>query len=219
MSKLKRERISNNVIRRLPMYLRKLDELITLGTDRISSNELGRQMGLTPSQIRQDFSCFGEFGQQGYGYRVRELREQMARILGMNEGFSVIIIGVGNLGHALIKNMHFDELGFRVTAAFDSNPEIVGTFIEGIEVYDSTRLTEWLKDNPTSIAVLTVPHAVARGLARTLADCGVKGIWNFTNIDLDLGDAEVLVENIHFSDSLMALSYYINFRPDKAPAN
>lgn len=206
---LKRERISNNVIRRLPMYLRKLDELIAQEVDRISSNELGRQMGLTPSQIRQDFSCFGEFGQQGYGYRVLDLREQVARILGMNEHLNVVIIGVGNLGHALIENMHFSQLGFQITAAFDSNPEKIGDHISGVTVFSSDKLVEWLKANPTDIAVLTVPQNVAGDVAKTVAECGVRGIWNFTNIDLDLSNTNVFVENIHFSDSLLALSYYI----------
>ena len=206
---MKRERISNNVIRRLPMYLRKLDELIALDVDRISSNELGRQMGLTPSQIRQDFSCFGEFGQQGYGYRVSELREQVARILGMRDNFSVVIVGVGNLGHALIQNMHFDELGFTVSAAFDSSPDKIGTAVGGVIVQDSARMQEWLNENATDIVVLTVPRSVAGDIAKTVAACGAKGIWNFTNIDLDMGDSDVFVENIHFSDSLLALSYYI----------
>lgn len=209
---MKRERVSNNVIRRLPMYVRKLDELMELGVDRISSGELGKQMGLTPSQIRQDFSCFGEFGQQGYGYRVSDLREQVARILGMNEHLTVVVIGVGNLGHALIQNMHFSELGFGITAAFDASPEKIGTTVSDIRVQASSKLTDWLRDNPTDIAVLTVPQSVARDVAKSVAECGVKGIWNFTNIDLNIGNTDVFVENIHFSDSLLALSYFVNDR-------
>ncbi len=207
---MKKERISNNVIRRLPMYLRKLDDLIYHGVDRISSGELGKQMGLTPSQIRQDFSCFGEFGQQGYGYRVTELREQVARILGMHKGFTVAIVGVGNLGHALIVNFGFEEQGFHLAAAFDSSPDIVGSEISGITVYDSASLSDWLKRNPTDIVVLTVPRGIARNIAETVADCGVKGIWNFTNIELELDRPDVRVENIHFSDSLLTLGYFIS---------
>ena len=207
---MKKERISNNVIRRLPMYLRKLDDLIAHGVDRISSNELGKQMGFTPSQIRQDFSCFGEFGQQGYGYRVTELREQVARILGMKQVFTVIIVGVGNMGHALIKNFGFDAQGFKLTAAFDSSPDLIGKVIDGVPIYDSETLNAWCKENPTDIAVLTVPSVIARDMAKTLADCGVKGIWNFTNIELELDRPEVRVENIHFSDSLLYLGYIIN---------
>lgn len=191
------------------MYLRKLDDLIDHGVDRISSGELGKQMGLTPSQIRQDFSCFGEFGQQGYGYRVTELRDQVSRILGMHRGFSVVIIGVGNLGHALLENFKFEQQGFRLVAAFDSNPEIYGKTISGIPVYDSESLSEWLNNNPTDIIVLTVPMLIAKGVAKTVADCGVRGIWNFTNIELELDKPEVRVENIHFSDSLLTLGYFI----------
>ncbi len=192
------------------MYLRKLDDLIYHEVDRISSGELGKQMGLTPSQIRQDFSCFGEFGQQGYGYRVTDLREQVARILGMHKGFTVVIVGVGNLGHALIANFGFKEQGFNLVAAFDTSAEIIGKTISGIPVYDSSLLSDWLKRNPTDIVVLTVPRTIARNMAETVADCGVRGIWNFTNIELELGKPGVRVENIHFSDSLLALGYYIS---------
>lgn len=210
---MKKERISNNVIRRLPTYLRKLDDLIYHNVDRISSNELGKQMGLTPSQIRQDFSCFGEFGQQGYGYRVPELREQVARILGMHQGFTVAIVGVGNLGHALIENFGFASSGFNLVAAFDSNPELIGRVLSDIPVYDSAIIPEWFKENPTDIVVLTVPRRIAKTMAKTLADCGVRGIWNFTNIDLELDNPNVRIENIHFSDSLLTLGYFLNEGP------
>lgn len=206
---MKKGRISNNVIRRLPKYLRKLDDLIYHGVDRISSNELGKQMGLTPSQIRQDFSCFGEFGQQGYGYRVSELRDQVARILGMYQNYSVTIVGVGNLGQALIGNMGFSSLGFSITGAFDSNPDKIGTTIGNVSVMDSANLNTWLNENPTDIVVLTIPRRIAKKVACEVADCGIKGIWNFTNIDLELNREDVRVENIHFSDSLLSLSYYI----------
>ncbi len=191
------------------MYLRRLDDLIYHDVERISSGELGRQMGLTPSQIRQDFSCFGEFGQQGFGYRVRELRDHVARILGMNERYNVVIVGVGNLGHALIENMSFSELGFTVTAAFDADPQKIGGSIAGVPVFSSDSLTEWLTANPTDIVVLTVPRRVSRQVAQSVADCGVKGIWNFTNVDLELSHSDVSVENIHFSDSLLTLSYAV----------
>ncbi|MBP8641087.1 MAG: redox-sensing transcriptional repressor Rex [Oscillospiraceae bacterium] len=207
---MKKERISNNVIRRMPMYLRKLDDLSIHGVDRISSGELGKQMGLTPSQIRQDFSCFGEFGQQGYGYRVTELREQVSRILGMHKGFTVAIVGVGNLGHALIANFGFEEQGFKLVAAFDSSPDIAGKVISNTPVYDSALLADWLKRNPTDIVILTVPRTIAKSMAETVADCGVKGIWNFTNIELELGRPDVRVENIHFSDSLHTLGYFLS---------
>ena len=206
---MKKDRISNNVIRRLPMYLRKLDDLLAHGVDRISSGELGKQMGLTPSQIRQDFSCFGEFGQQGYGYRVAELREQVSRILGMHRGYTIAVVGVGNLGHALMENFGFEDQGFRLVAAFDLNPEIVGKVIKGVTVQSSADLAGWLHDNPTYIIVLTVPRTIARGVAQTVADSGVRGIWNFTNIELELDRTDVRVENIHFSDSLLTLGYFL----------
>ena len=207
---MKKERISNKVIRRMPMNLRKHDDMAFHVVDRISSGELGKQMGLTPSQIRQDFSCFGEFGQQGYGYRVTDLREQVARILGMHKGFTVAIIGVGNLGHALIVNFGFEEQGFKLVAAFDSSPDIIGNVISNIPVYDSANLSDWLKRNPTDIVILTVPRSIARSMAETVADCGVKGIWNFTNIELELDRPDVRVENIHFSDSLHTLGYFLS---------
>ncbi len=206
---MKKDRISNNVIRRLPMYLRKLDDLLAHGVDRISSGELGKQMGLTPSQIRQDFSCFGEFGQQGYGYRVAELRDQVSRILGMHKGYTIAVVGVGNLGHALMENFGFEDQGFRLVAAFDLNPEIIGKVIKGVTVQSSNELAAWLRDNPTDIIVLTVPRTIARGIAKTVADCGVRGIWNFTNIELELDRPDVRVENIHFSDSLLTLGYFL----------
>jgi len=206
---MKRVKISNNVIRRLPRYLRKLDDLTYHGVSRISSGELGSQMGLTPSQIRQDFSCFGEFGQQGYGYNVESLREEIASILGMDRGYTMILVGVGNLGHALLENFGFDRQGFRVIGAFDVNPEIVDSEIAGVHVYDSALLGDFIANNPVDIAVLAVPRRMADDVAELLVGAGVKAIWNFTNIELKVQGPDVLVENIHFSDSLLALSYFL----------
>lgn len=191
------------------MYLRKLDDLTDRGVERISSTELGRQMGLTPSQIRQDLSCFGEFGQQGFGYKVVELRAQLAKILGMEENFSVVVVGVGNIGHALIQNMNFEELHFNLTAAFDASAEKIGTKVFGTMIYDSREMSDWLKAHPTDIVVLCVPKSVASDVANSLVECGVRGIWNFTNTDLDINKPGIAVENIHFSDSLLTLSYYL----------
>ena len=139
---MKRLKVSNNVIRRLPRYLRKLDELTERGISRISSFELGHQLGLTPSQIRQDFSCFGEFGQQGYGYNVQALRGQIAAILGADRGFSAILIGVGNIGRALMDNFCFSDWGFVLKAAFDINPELIGTEFKGVKIYSADSLEE-----------------------------------------------------------------------------
>jgi AT-rich DNA-binding protein len=206
---MKREKISSNVIRRLPRYLRKLDDLAYNGMDRISSSELGRMMGLTPSQIRQDFSCFGEFGQQGYGYNIDTLRKELSNILGVNCNYNIILIGTGNLGHALIENFGFGGHGFTLLAAFDIKKSLIGTQFAGVSIYDINSLPEFLAENKVDIAVLTSPRRSAHSTAALVASCGVRAIWNFTNIELDLGDPNVLVEDIHFSDSLLTLSYYL----------
>lgn len=207
---MKKEKVSNAVIRRLPRYYRRLTELLSVGTVRISSKALGESMNLTASQIRQDLSCFGEFGQQGYGYNVESLRGEIAEILGMNQDHTAVLLGVGNLGRALIENFHFDYSGFRLTAAFDIDPDIIGLDISGIEVLPVSQLPEYLKQNPTSVGVLTVPRAVAPTMSEQLIEGGVKGIWNFTNIELHIATPGVIVENVHFSDSLLALSYLIS---------
>jgi redox-sensing transcriptional repressor len=207
---MKRAKISNNVIRRLPRYLRKLNELAFHGVDHISSGELGKQMSLTPSQIRQDFSCFGEFGQQGYGYSVETLRSELSTILGMKRSYSVILIGIGNLGHALIKNFGFDRYGFRLLAGFDVDEAIIGTEFSGVPIHHANTLQNFLQENPVDIAVLAVPGNIANSVATMISDCGVKGIWNFTNIELAIEKPDVLVENIHFSDSLLVLSYFLS---------
>lgn len=207
---MKSPKISNNVIRRLPKYLRKLDDLSYHGVERISSGELGKQMGLTASQIRQDFSCFGEFGQQGYGYNVDSLRDEISTILGMKRGFSVILVGSGNLGHALIQNFGFESQGFNLLAAFDVNPGIVGTQVAGMTIRHSSELDEYLKENSIDIVILAVPRRLARQTALRVVSLGIRAIWNFTNIELLIDDPDVLVENIHFSDSLLSLSYYLS---------
>ena len=202
---MKQLKVSNNVIRRLPRYLRKLDELKTAGVDRISSGELGRQMSLTSSQIRQDFSCFGEFGQQGYGYNVTGLRGEIASILGMNRDFSVILVGVGNIGRALIENFCFEQYGFHMLAAYDVRPELIGTDISGIRIHDISELPHIFDNNKVDMAVLSVPKLMANKAAHELVEHGVHAIWNFTNVELDVAESDVIVENIHFSDSLLAL--------------
>ena len=201
--------ISKNVIRRLPRYLRKLDELIASGVERISSSELGTQMGLTPSQIRQDFSCFGEFGQQGYGYNIVALREQVAQILGMNRNYSVILIGAGRIGQSLIENFNFNRYGFRLMGAFEIRKELVGTEIAGITIADAETQGDFIRENNIDIAILSINRSRAQAIADELIALGIKAIWNFTDAEIDPGDSGVLIENIHFSDSLLALSYYL----------
>ncbi len=216
---MKRVKVSNNVIRRLPRYLRKLDELTESGVSRVSSFELGRQLGLTPSQIRQDFSCFGEFGQQGYGYNVAALREEIASILGMDRGFKAILIGVGNIGHALMDNFCFSEWGFTLVAAFDIDPAIVGTTSNGVTIRSMDELLDYLRENKIDVAVLTVPKEAASAVAKLLFDNGIGAIWNFTNVELTEPNSPSLVENVHFSDSLLSLSYYVAERYDEEAAH
>ena len=215
---MKRVKVSNNVIRRLPRYLRKLDELLEAGVSRISSFDLGQQLGLTPSQIRQDFSCFGEFGQQGYGYNVAALREQVAAILGMDRGFRAVLIGVGNIGRALIDNFCFSEWGFRLLSAFDVKPGLIGSEIGGVPVRSMDELESFLADNPVDVAVLSVPKESAVPVTERLTACGVEAIWNFTNVELTEPNSRVLVENVHFSDSLLSLSYFVAERKDEQAA-
>ena len=211
-------KVSNNVIRRLPRYLRKLDELSEAGVNRISSKNLGEQLGLTPSQIRQDFSCFGEFGQQGYGYNVPALRTQIAAILGMDRNFSAILIGVGNIGHALMDNFCFTDWGFQLSAAFDVKPDIIGTTFNGVPILSMSELEDYLGSHHVDIAVLAVPKDAARAVTATLTSNGIDAIWNFTNVELTEPNSSTIVENIHFSDSLLSLSYYVAERCDEKAA-
>lgn len=207
---MKKEKVSNAVIRRLPRYYRRLTELLSAGTVRVSSKSLGESMNLTASQIRQDLSCFGEFGQQGYGYNVESLRNEIAEILGMNEGHTAVLLGVGNLGRALMENFHFEHSGFQLKAAFDVDPTIVGHTVSGVEILPASQLPEYLAQNHVDVGVLTVPRSVAPTIAEQLIDGGVKGIWNFTNLELNISKTGVVVENVHFSDSLLTLSYLIS---------
>ena len=216
---VKRIKVSNNVIRRLPRYLRKLDELKAGGVSRISSKNLGTLLGLTPSQIRQDFSCFGEFGQQGYGYNVGALRDEIASILGMDRGFKAILIGVGNIGHALMDNFCFSDWGFTLSAAFDIDPAIIGTTTNGVTVRSMDELLDFLHEHEIDVAVLTVPADAAVAVAKLLRDNGIGAIWNFTNVELTEPNSSTIVENIHFSDSLLSLGYYVAERYDEEAAH
>lgn len=211
-------KVSNNVIRRLPRYLRKLDELANENVSRISSSELGKLLGLTPSQIRQDFSCFGEFGQQGYGYNVLALREQIGTILGIDRGFSAVLVGVGNIGRALMDNFCFSNWGCHLCCAFDINPQLVGTELNGVPIRSMDTIEEYLRENSIDVAVLAVPKDVAIPVSELLTSCGIEAIWNFTNVDIAGPDSRTIVENVHFSDSLLSLSYYVAERADEKAA-
>ena len=207
--------MSNNVIRRLPRYLRKLDELAAEGVDKISSRQLGEELGLTSSQVRQDFNCFGEFGQQGYGYNVTALRAQIAGILGMDRGFSAVLVGVGNIGRALMENFCFSDWGVNLVAAFDIKPALIGTEYKGVQIHAMEELERYLSENRVDVAVLTVPKAAAVPVTERLTALGIDAIWNFTNVELTKPNSSTIVENVHFSDSLLSLSYYVTERRDE----
>ena len=209
---MKKQRISDAVVRRLPRYYRYLDELHSRGVERISSNTLGKRMGITASQIRQDLSCFGEFGQQGYGYNITELRAEVGHILGVDKRQRLIIIGAGNLGHALMQNFDFAQGGFLLDTAFDLSPALIGTSINGVNIRSIDELDAYFEQCRPSVAVLTIPKSSAQETACRLADLGVRGIWNFTNVELTV-DESVFVENVHFADSLLTLSYRISKKP------
>ena len=209
MVPLKKENISDAVIRRLPRYYRQLTDLCSRGVVRISSHSLGQEMNITASQIRQDFSCFGEFGQQGYGYNVEELRAEIGHILGVDNDHHLIMIGVGNLGHALIQNFPFFQTGFTVDAAFDVNPLLIGTSINEVPVYSMDAVDSYVREHAVDVVVLTIPQSVAQETANRLISLGIKGFWNFTNVELFSITSDVKFENIHFADSLLTLSYRI----------
>ena len=215
---MKRVKVSNNVIRRLPRYLRKLDELSESGVDKISSRQLGDLLGLTSSQVRQDFNCFGEFGQQGYGYNIAALRTQIAGILGMERGFTAILVGVGNIGRAMMENFCFSDWGVKLAAAFDIKPALIGTAYRGVHIYSMDELEKYLRENKTDIAVLTVPKTAAVPVTERLTASGIDAIWNFTNVELTEPNSSTIVENVHFSDSLLSLSYFVAERRDEAAA-
>lgn len=206
---MKKENISDAVIRRLPRYYRQLTELCERGVVRISSHSLGQEMNITASQIRQDFSCFGEFGQQGYGYNVEELRTEIGHILGVDKDHKLILIGVGNLGRALLQNFPFSQIGFTVDAAFDVNPSVIGKTVNGVSVYSMDNLEQYLQTHSVDVVSLTIPQSVAQETANRLVELGVRGFWNFTNVELASADPNVKFENIHFADSLLTLSYRI----------
>ncbi len=206
--------ISQAVISRLPRYFRYLGELKNEGIERISSQELSDIMKVTASQIRQDFNNFGGFGQQGYGYKVEYLYEEIGRILGLDKTHNLIIIGAGNLGQALANYMNFERRGFLFQGIFDNNPKLFGTRIRNMVVRPMEEMESFIKENKIDIAVLTIPKASALAVAECLVKCGIKGIWNFAHVDLNVPD-KIQVENVHLSDSLMKLIYNVNSVDDE----
>lgn len=201
--------ISQAVIRRMPRYYRYLGELLDEGVERISSNELSARMNVTASQIRQDLNNFGGFGQQGYGYNVKYLYEEIGKIMGLNEQHNIIVIGAGNLGQALANYMKFEKLGFVIVGIFDINPALKGKVVRGNQITMLDELDDFVANHKVDIAALTMPKENAADVANRLVQLGIKAIWNFAHVDLELLDQDVVVENVHLSDSLMQLSYNI----------
>lgn len=200
------KKISSAVIKRLPRYYRYLGDLLSKDVVRISSRELSERMGITASQIRQDLNNFGGFGQQGYGYNVEYLYDEIGKILGLDNKYNIVIIGAGNLGQALANYAKFEKRGFTIKGLFDVNPRLVGMSIREIEIRDLDDLEEFIGTNHVDIAVLTLPKTKAINIANDLVKWGIEAIWNFAPVDLNL-PGNVIVENVHLLDSLMTLSY------------
>lgn len=206
----KENSISISVIRRMPRYYRFLGELEKSGCTRISSRELSEKMGLTASQIRQDLNCFGGFGQQGYGYNVPLLREEIGKILGLDKKLKAILIGVGNLGRAIVTHMDFEARGFNLIGLFDNAPEIIGNTVNTHTVENIDNVGGFCKKYKPSVAILCIPKHAAKELSEQLVEMGIKGFWNFSHYDLKLNYDGIVVENVHLGDSLMTLSYMVN---------
>lgn len=198
--------ISQAVVARLPRYYRYLGDLKDSGIERISSQDLSKLMKVTASQIRQDFNNFGGFGQQGYGYNVEYLYQEIAKILGLDKRHDLIIIGAGNLGQALAKYVNFERRGFFVKGIFDKDPLLCGRELRGITVQPVENIEQFVRENDIDIAVLTIPKDGAVRTAEILVRCNIKAIWNFAHVDLNVPES-IVVENVHLSDSLMRLSY------------
>lgn len=205
------EGISPMVIKRMPRYYRYIRELKNSGVMRISSQSLAKLMNVTASQIRQDFNCFGGFGQQGYGYNVEYLYNKMVDILCLNNGYRAIILGAGNLGSALVHSPMFPKVGVTPIAMFDVRPEVIGKKIADIPVFGIDKLEDFCQRTRVDIAILTLSRAAAPEVAKRLRDCGIIAIWNFTNAKLGLDEKDTIIESVHMSDSLMTLTYRLGF--------
>lgn len=205
----KKKNISMAVIKRLPKYHRYLQELMKNDIDRISSKELGEKIGFTASQIRQDLNCFGDFGQQGYGYNVRDLYTQISTILGIDKQHSYVIVGAGNIGQAVANYSRFTELNLNLKGIFDANPKLSGIKIRDIEIRDIDDLAVCLKEEHVDMGVICVPRVNAQKVSDVLVENGVKGIWNFAPVDLNVPD-DITVENVHLSESILTLIYQLN---------
>ena len=205
-----KEGVSIQVIRRLPRYYRYLSELEAQGVEKISSTKLASVMSSTASQIRQDLNCFGGFGQQGYGYSVAGLREEIGKILGLDRPHNTILIGAGNLGRAIATHLNFEQLGFKLTAIFEKDEKLIGTTLRGITVLPDEAIEQYIKENKIDTAILTMPKEAVEKLIDKLYHCGIRSYWNFSHYDIAKKYEDVVVENVHLSDSLMTLRYMMN---------
>lgn len=201
---MEQRKISEAVIRRLPRYYRQLTHLKENNVERVSSNKLAQQMGLNPSQIRQDFNCFGGFGQQGYGYHVVSLLKEIERILAIDKPHKTIIVGAGNIGNALANFNGFKNVGFEIVALFDKNADCIGKQVNGKPVLDVAGLEDYIKENDISIGILAARMTAAQELTDRMVLAGIKGIWNFAPTEVV---ASIPVENVHLNDSIFVLSY------------
>ena len=206
--------IPKNVIKRLPRYYRFLGMLLESGIERISSNELSKRMGLTASQIRQDLNHFGGFGQQGYGYNVEQLRENIGSIIGIGNNFNVILMGAGNLGRAVAQHLNFEKRGFRLIAIFDSDEKLTGMKLGNTEIRHFSTIADFCKDNTPAAAILCVPTSAGKTVTEELYKCGIKAFWNFSHYNITEDFPDAIVENVHLSDSLMRLCFNITNREE-----
>jgi len=207
---LAKRNISERAFRRIPRYFRHLEQMQRDGTTRLSSEMLAKQTGLTASQIRHDLSSFGDFGHQGYGYNMKTLKNNLASVLGMHNNYTAVILGAGHMGMALAHNFPFEKYGIEVKSFFDVAPHLIGTRIQGHPVYHVEELRQRLTEAPVDIAVLTTPAEPAQELAEVLTECGVRGIWNFTDRELDVKSGNPIIENVHLFDSLFSMCSMMN---------
>lgn len=214
MPKSKKSEISTSVIKRLPRYYRFIGELVKQGIVRSSSGELAERMSLTASQIRQDLNCFGGFGQQGYGYNLVELREEIGKILGIDRGYKAVLFGAGNLGKAIASHMNFREYGWNLIGIFDSDLRKENEKVAELNVMPISSMEEFFKREQPRIAILCIPKAAAQELADKLIALGVKAFWNFSHYDLKVSHKDIIVENVHLGDSIMTLSYGLTYYED-----
>ena len=205
----KETEVSEAVVNRLPRYYRYLRDLYRRDILRISSGELARLMGVTASQIRHDFNCFGGFGQQGYGYNVKYLYQKISEILGVQDNYSAVIIGAGNLCHAIAYGSIFTHRGVKLLSVFDNSDEKIGGKVGDLDILHIDTLKEYCETHKVDIAVLTVPKSAAKEVAERILDTGIKGVWNYTNMELDLSSHGIAVQNVHLGDTLMTLCYAI----------